>query len=80
MKSEEAKAEKEKAGNYLDTKRPVYGDLKTKWILIKSPVKEEVSSSGPDRVGREERNMQKWDGKTKNFPRFKKLWKENIIP
>ena len=93
MKAEEAKPEREKAEMYLDTKRPLFGELKTKWIMAKSPVKEEgTSGGGSSSVGREERNVKrssvktapipvpKWDGKTRSFPRFKKPWTENIFP
>ena len=61
--------------------------------MAKSPVKEEgTSGGGSSSVGREERNVKrssvktapipvpKWDGKTRSFPRFKKLWTENIFP
>ena len=76
----------------MDAKRPEFGELKTKWILAKSPVKEEgTSGGGSSSVGREERSAKrsvktapisvpKWDGKTRSFPRFKKLWTENIFP
>ena len=92
FKAEEVKSEKEKAEQFLDAKRPVFGELKTKWIMAKSPVKEEGTSGGSSgNVGREERNIKrsvktapipvpKWDGKTRSFPRFKKLWTENILP
>ena len=91
LKSEEAKGEKEKADKYLETKCPVFGDLRTKMMMMKTPVKEEKVKVTADNVVREERNlkrsvktapipMPKWDGKTRSFPRFKKLWSENIIP
>ena len=41
FKGEEVKSEKEKAEQFLDAKRPVFGELKSKWIMAKSPVKEE---------------------------------------
>lgn len=82
FKAEEVKPEKEKAEQFLDTTRPVFGELKTKWIMAKSPVKEEgTSGGGSGSVRREERNVKrsvktapipvpKWDGKTRSFPRF----------
>ena len=41
LKSADAKEEKDKADKYLETKRPVYGDLKTKMMMMKSPNKDE---------------------------------------
>lgn len=92
MKADEVKSEKEKGEQFLDANKPVFGKLKTKWIMAKSPIKEEgTSGGGSDSVGGEERNVKrnvkiaiipvpKWDGKTISFPRFKKLWTENILP
>ena len=92
LKADEVKPEKEKAEKFLDAKRPVFGELKTKWIMAKSPVREEgIPGEGSGSAGRVERNVKrsvktapipvpKWDGKTRSFPRFKKLWTENILP
>ena len=92
LKAEEIRSEREKAEKYLDVKRPLFGELKTKLIMAKSPVKEEgTSTTGSAGTVKEERNVKrsvktapipvpKWDGKTRTFPRFKKLWTENILP
>ena len=92
MKADEVKSEKVKGEQFLDANKPVFGQLKTKWIMAMFPMKEEgTSGGGSDSVGGEEGSVKrsvktaiipvpKWDGKTKTFPRFKKLWTENMLP
>ena len=86
----EAGTEKEKAAKFMKEKTSLAGDLRIK-MMMKSPEKEEsprVATHTGEREKRTEKKtiktapipVPKWDGKTRTFPRFKKLWEENIIP
>ena len=90
LETSEASAEKEKAAKFMKDKTALVGDLRTK-VMMKSPVKEEkprvVTNTGVREDRFEKKTIKtapipvpKWDGKTRSFPRFKKLWEENIIP
>ena len=91
---EEAKSQRESAEQYLDTKRPLFGQLKTKWMMARVPTvsrQESVPGGIVEAARVEGRSVKmkiktapipvpKWDGRTRSFPRFKKLWTENIVP
>ena len=90
LEAAEANTEKEKSVKFLTEKIALLGSLRTK-VMMKSPIKDEstkVTSGTGVKVERSEKRtiktapipVPKWDGKTRSFPRFKKLWEENIIP
>ena len=86
-------AEREKAQKFMEENIPKLGDLQTKMVL-KIPVKAEVNPvrQGTEAAAAREETkpkqriktapipVPKWDGKSRTFPRFKKMWEENIIP
>ena len=77
----------------MTEKIPKLGELTAK-LVVKVPVKQEGQGGQPDRVGaggggREivknrvktaPMSVPKWDGRSRTYPRFKKMWEENIIP
>ena len=94
LEAEETEAEKVKANKFKEDHIKKIGELKTQ-KMMKVPTKDgnqpkPSESSGAGAV-KEERFVKrsiktapmpipKWDGKSKSFPRFKLLWKENITP
>ena len=90
LEQAEADSEKEKAVKFMGEKTSLLGGLRTK-MMMKSPQKVEVNREERGAAVKEERSdkrtiktapipVPKWDGKTRSFPRFKKLWEQNIIP
>ena len=90
LEQTEAESEKEKAVKFMGEKTSLMGGLRTK-MMMKSPQKVETTREQRGTAVKEERSdkrtiktapipVPKWDGKTRSFPRFKKLWLENIIP
>ena len=90
LEKTEADSEKDKAVKFMGEKTSLMGGLRTK-MMMKSPQKVENTREERGSSVRENRTdkrtiktapipVPKWDGKTRSFPRFKKLWAENIIP
>ena len=90
LEKTEASAEKDKAVKFIADTIGKVGGLRTK-VMMRSPEKEEKPRVETNTGVREDRHMKKtiktapipvpkWDGKTRSYPRFKKLWEENIIP
>ena len=91
----EAEVEKNKADKFMLENIPKLGDLRTK-LMMKTPRKEEASSflgavqraTGTNKEEKVTKQriktapvpVPKWDGKSRSYPRFKKMWEENIIP
>ena len=94
METADAKAEKERTGKFMMENIPMLGDLTAK-LMVKVPVKEEKPGGVPvrdsggggnreeikkNRVKTAPMPVPKWDGRSRTYPRFKKMWEENIIP
>ena len=92
LDKKETEEEKKKADKFMVENIPKLGDLKRK-LMTKSPAKPEPMQGQGVSVGavKEEKltkqriktaamPVPKWDGKSRSYPRFKKLWEENIIP
>ena len=90
LEATEAKAEKEKIAKFREENLPKILAVKSKMMTI-IPAKPEAERNTSNVERREDRIVKnrvktapmavpKWDGKSRTYPRFKKMCEENIIP
>ena len=91
LEKTEVKAEKDKITKFKEENLPKILAIKSK-LMIMSPAKpveqKSTSCTGERKEDKIVKNnvrtapmaVTKWDGKSRTYPRFKKMWEENIIP
>ena len=90
LEAAEAKAEKENISKFREENLPKILAVKSKMMTI-IPTKPEAERNRGGEERREDKVVKnrvktapmavpKWDGKSRTYPRFKKMWEENIIP